>query len=134
VSVVWLGQHQDDDHPFDRRQGLGTGPLPLLLGQCASGGLHPEQVKYEYSEKYGVVIVERTFDKLECKYHEVYYDLDGNVVFEKHPDLDDQDAHGQRGKAPGAGQEHPFEAILRILPHLPPDHPAIAAVRRDLEG
>jgi hypothetical protein len=91
-------------------------------------------VKYEYSEKYGVVIVERTFDKLERKYHEVYYDLDGNVVFEKHPDLDDQDAHGQRGKAPGAGQEHPFEAILRILPHLPPDHPAIAAVRRDLEG
>jgi hypothetical protein len=27
-------------------------------------------VKYEYTEKYGVVIVERTFDKLERKYHE----------------------------------------------------------------
>jgi hypothetical protein len=91
-------------------------------------------VKYEYTEKYGVLIVERTFDKLERKYHEVYYDLDGNVVFEKHPDLDDQSAHGKRGKAPRAGSEHPFEAILRILPHLPADHPALAASRKDIQG
>ena len=68
-------------------------------------------VKYEYSNRLQqLVIVERTFDKLEGKYHEVYYDLEGEIVFEKHPDLDDQSAHGERGKAPGAGQEHPFES------------------------
>ena len=45
--------------------------------------------------------MERTFDKLEGKYHEVCYDLEGEVVFEKHPDLNDQSAHGKRGQARG---------------------------------
>jgi hypothetical protein len=82
-------------------------------------------IKYEYSTgRQQLEIVERTFDKLEGKYHEVYYDLDGNVVFEKHSDIDDQSVHGKRGQRSGAGSEHPFEAILRILPHLPRDHPA----------
>jgi hypothetical protein len=86
-------------------------------------------IKYEYStERRQVEIVERTFDKLEDKYHEVYWDLEGDVVFEKHRDRDDQSAHGERGKAPGAGTESPFEAILRILPHLPPDHPALTEI------
>jgi hypothetical protein len=116
VSVVWLGQHQDDDHHFNRRYGLGTGALPSFSVSVPPRAAIRTTVKYEYTEKYGVVIVERTFDKLERKYHEVYYDLDGNVVFEKHPDLDDQSAHGKRGKAPGAGSEHPFDAIPRIPP------------------
>ena len=83
-------------------------------------------IKYEYStSRQQLEIVERTFDKLEGKYHEVYYDLEGNVAFEKHAPIEDQTAHRQRGQARGAGSEQPFEAILRILPHLPPDHPAL---------
>jgi len=86
-------------------------------------------VKYEYStQRQQVEIVERTFDKLEGKYHEVYWDLEGEVVFEKHADMHDQSAHGKRGQDPGAGSEQPFEAVLRILPLLPADHPALADI------
>ena len=88
-------------------------------------------IKYEYStERQQLEIVERTFDKLESKYHEVYSDLDGGIVFEKHPDLNDQSesAHGKRGRLSGAAQEHPVEAVARILPYLPPHHPALAGI------
>jgi hypothetical protein len=90
-------------------------------------------VKYEYSEKYRGGDRGAHLRQIGAQVPRGLYDLDGNVVFEKHADLDDQSAHGKRGNAPGAGSEHPFEAILRILPHLPPDHPALAN-RKDIEG
>src|SRR5690242_11664604 len=45
--------------------------------------------------------VERTFDRDAGTYDEVYTDPDtGEVVFEKHGQIDDQSIHGPRGKQP----------------------------------
>jgi hypothetical protein len=44
-----------------------------------------------------MLYVERIFDR----YHEIYYHpITGEVVFEKHPDIEDhsESAHGPRGK------------------------------------
>ncbi len=84
-------------------------------------------IKYEYSnERQQLEIVERTFDKLEGKYYEVYWNLEGEIEFSKCGRIEDQTVHGPRGQAPGAGSEDPMEAVLRILPLFPPDHPALA--------
>jgi hypothetical protein len=107
--------------------GIGSGPARALTFSVTTPGRRFQgTVKYVYSTKRSQLErVVRIFDKAEGKYHETCYGPDGEEVFSKHPDITDQSAHGERGRAAGAGQEHPFEAILRILPYLPPDHPSL---------
>jgi len=52
-------------------------------------------------------------------YHETYYDMEGNVVFEKHAAIDDQTVHGKRGQRAGSGGiESRFEALLPVVEYL----------------
>jgi hypothetical protein len=85
-------------------KGPGNGPLRITGRQheTVRGRFLRQHLKQEWSHKLQMMVyVERIFDRVERVYHETYYHpITGEVIFEKHPDIEDQSesAHGPRGK------------------------------------
>jgi hypothetical protein len=90
--------------PSGTTVGMGRGGELRVTGkrhETVKGRFLRQGIKQEWSStRQQMEWVERTFDRVERMYHEVYYHpVTGDVVFEKHHPIDDQSAHGKRGRA-----------------------------------